>query len=440
MIGKPYCVIYAPVDTYSGYGARARDFAKALINLKKDEWQIEIVGCRWGNTPQKFLQEQKEWTWLSEYLSQSNQLTRQPDYMIWITVPNEFQKIGKYNIGVTAGIETTVCDPSWIEGCNRMDKVLVSSQHSKHVFEMSKFEQRDQNTNQIVNLIELRTPVEVLFEGADCDVFKKLEEDQLDNTFDKLDNISEDFCYLFVGHWMQGDLGHDRKNVGLLVRSFYETFKGKPNKPALILKTAGVGSSYLDRHDIMSRISKIRESIKGTDLPTVYLLHGEFSDEQINQLYNHPKVKAMVSLTKGEGFGRPLLEFSLTKKPIITTGWSGHIDFLDPEHTILLGGELEDVHPSALVPNTIIQGSKWFSVNLHEIPNALTVVQKEYDKYLNKAKRQYHKSKHFSLESMELEMGRIIQSIPSFAQQTQLQLPKLKKIQLSELKKESNEA
>ncbi len=187
---------------------------------------------------------------------------------------------------------------------------------------------------------------------------------------------------------MQGDLGQDRKNVGLLVRSFYETFKGKKNKPALILKTAGVGSSYLDRQEILTKIDKIRSSIKGDDLPTVYLLHGEFSDKEINELYNHPKVKAMVSLTKGEGFGRPLLEFTFTKKPLITTGWSGHIDFLDPEHAILLGGQLEDVSPSALVQNTIIQGAKWFSPNLMEIPQALTTVFTDYDKYVSKAKRQ----------------------------------------------------
>ena len=51
-----------------------------------------------------------------------------------ITIPSEFQPIGKYNIGVTAGIETTVAPGDWIEGINRMNLTLTSSEHSKKVF------------------------------------------------------------------------------------------------------------------------------------------------------------------------------------------------------------------------------------------------------------------------------------------------------------------
>ena len=75
--------------------------------------------------------------------------------------------------------------------------------------------------------------------------------------------------------------------------------------------------------------------------------NGEFSDYEMNELYNNPKVKAMVTTTKGEGFGRPLLEFSAVGKPIIASGWSGHLDFLNPSFTYLLPGNLENVHPSA---------------------------------------------------------------------------------------------
>jgi len=35
---------------------------------------------------------------------------------------------------------------------------------------------------------------------------------------------------------MQGEFGEDRKNVGLLIKAFYETFKNKKDAPALILK------------------------------------------------------------------------------------------------------------------------------------------------------------------------------------------------------------
>jgi hypothetical protein len=330
-MNKNTCVIYAPVQTFSGYGSRSRDVAKAIIELKKDEWDIKIIPCRWGNTPMNFIDENPEWKYLEEYFTQ--QLTQQPDIMIWITVPNEFQPVGKYNIGITAGIESTIAPAEWVEGCQRMDLVLGSSKHTIDILKNSKFEKRDQKTNQTIGVIEWTKDSDILFEGARTDVYQPDPRPCLIN-FD----MKEDFAYLFCGHWMQGQIGEDRKNVGLLIKAFYETFKNKTKKPALILKSSQVGSSYKDRDELVKRIKAIRSTVKSNNLPNVYLLHGEFTDEEMNSLYNHKKVKAMVSLTKGEGFGRPLLEFSLTNKPIISTNWSGHIDFLNEEFTTLLPG------------------------------------------------------------------------------------------------------
>ena len=256
-------------------------------------------------------------------------------------LPNEFQPIGKYNIGFTAGIESTICPPEWIEGINRMDLTFTSSEHSKKVFVESKFEKRNKQTNALEGEIKLEKPIEVLFEGADTEVYKAIDTPCSLNIY-----IKEKFAYLFVGHWMPGDVGEDRKNVGLLVKAFFETFKNKTNKPALILKTSQVGSSYIDREDILKKIKQIAKTVNSNNLPNVYLLHGDFTDSEMNELYNHSRVKAMVSLTKGEGFGRPLLEFTLVKKPLICSGWSGQIDFLDSQFTNLIGGQLTPVHPS----------------------------------------------------------------------------------------------
>jgi hypothetical protein len=431
---KPLFLISCPIDTYSGYGARSRDLVKAII--EQDKYDVKIMPQRWGNTPWGFIEDHKDaWGFLQQHIYNLPQLHKQPEVWMQITVPNEFQPVGKFNIGVTAGIETTTCDASWVEGVNRMNVTLVSSEHAKKVFLDSKYEQRNQQTNQVVGIIEVQKPIEVLFEGVDLEMYKQLEDVQSD-MFD-LNKIPEDFCYLSVGHWMQGDVGEDRKNVGLTVKAFYETFKNRKNKPALVLKTAGAGSSYMDRDAILNKIDQIRRSVNSKDLPSVYLLHGEFSDEEVNKLYNHPKVKALVSLTKGEGFGRPLLEFSLTKKPIISTNWSGHVDFLDPQHTTLLGGHLTNVHQSAAVANMLLQESQWFSVNTQEVGFAFVDVFENYDKYLPKAKRQYHRSKtKFSYEAMAAETGYIFDRyIPEFPKPVQLKLPQLKKIELPKLKK-----
>lgn len=434
---KPMFVISCPIDTYSGYGARSRDLVKALIELKNNEYDIKILPQRWGNCPWNFIEDHnEEWGFLSQYLlPTSNQLPKQPEIWAQVTVPNEFQPIGKFNIGFTAGIETTVCAPQWIEGLNRMNINIVSSNHAKTVFETSVFEKRDNNTNNVVGHIKLEKPVEVLFEGADLTkYFPSTEKNSIN-----LDNIKESFAYLFVGHWMQGQIGEDRKNVGLLVKLFYETFKNKKKTPALILKCSGAGASYLDRNEMLNRINQIKSQVKADTLPNIYLLHGEFSDKEVNDLYNHKKVKAMVSLTKGEGFGRPLLEFSLTKKPIITTNWSGHTDFLDSKFTTLVSGEVKQVHSSAAIKDMILQESGWFAPNTMEISQHLVNMFNNYKAYEKGAMLQYHKSKNnFSFEGMKNVLSLYLDKIPEFPKQVKLQLPKLNKIELPKLKKVEN--
>ena len=423
---KPVFVISCPIDTYSGYGARSRDLVKAIIEL--DKYDVKILPQRWGNTPWNFIQDhQEKWGFLAQHLLQQPQMNQQPDIWAQVTIPNEFQPIGKYNIGFTAGIESTLCAPDWIDGLNRMNVNFVSSKHSKQVFEDASFEQRDQNTQQVQRQIKLEKPVEVLFEGADIETYLPIQTKEIKDI--DLTSVKEDFAYLFVGHWLQGDLGEDRKNVGLLIKAFYETFKNKMKKPALILKASMGGTSYLDREEMLKRIATIRKSVSSNNVPNVYLLHGEFSDEEMNQLYNHPKVKSMVSLTKGEGYGRPLLEFSLTKKPILTTNWSGHIDFLDPEFTTLMSGELKEIHKSAS-NDWLIKEAKWFNVEHGEIGFYLRDIFEHYKKYIPLGRKQAHRSRtQFSFEKMKDLLGsRLEELIPEFPKEVKLQLPKLKKV------------
>jgi glycosyltransferase involved in cell wall biosynthesis len=428
---KPLFIISCPFDTYSGYGARSRDLVKAII--KTDKYDVRLLSQRWGNTPFGFCKDNPEWTFLLNHHLPGNQIPKQPEMWAQVTVPNEYQPVGKFNIGFTAGIETTVCPAEFIEGCNRMDLNIVSSEHTKKVLVESKFEKRNKETNNLEELVELKKPVEVLFEGADTDIYKVIEKNQITNI--NLDSIQEEFAYLFVGHWMQGDLGEDRKNVGLLVKAFYETFKNKTKKPALILKTTQVGASYVDREEILKKLKVIRKTVNSKNLPKVYLLHGEFSDSEMNELYNHPKVKAMVNLTKGEGFGRPLLEFSLSKKPIITSAWSGQMDFLNPEFICGLGGTLTNVHPSA-ANQFLLADSQWFSPDHGQIGYFLKDVFENYKKYVDNAKRQSYKSKNeFNWEKMaELIDSYLNKYVPEFPKEVKLKLPSLKKIELPKLK------
>jgi hypothetical protein len=429
---KPVFVISCPIDTYSGYGARSRDIVKAII--KTDKYDVKILPQRWGATPWGFIEDHKEeWGFLQSHLLNEPKLTQKPEIWAQITIPNEFQPVGKYNIGITAGIETTAVKGEWIEGCNRMNLVITSSEFAKKTFESMNYEIKNQQ-GQLQGYLKLTTPVEVIFEGVNTNLYKVIEQNQIKTI--NLDSIKESFAYLFVGHWTQGDFGEDRKNVSLLVKAFYEIFKNKKNKPALILKTSGSGSSYMDRDFILDKINQIKKSVNSKDLPNIYLLHGDFNDSEVNELYNHSKVKAMVSLTKGEGFGRPLLEFSLTKKPIIASGWSAHTEFLDPNFTIALKGELKLVGPSA-VNDWIIKESQWFNVDYGQVGHYLKDVFENYKKYTDGAKRQAYKSKNeFNWDKMFEKVDQIFtERIPEFPKEVQLQLPKLNKIELPKLQK-----
>ena len=415
-MSKPLAVVSCPLDTYSGYGARARDFVKALIEL--DKYEVKTISQRWGNTRFGYLEDHNEDLLLSTIVPQIN---KKPNLWIQITVPNEFKPLGEYNIGVTAGMETTLVHQSWIEGCNRMNLILTSSAHSKKVFTDVTYDIKNNQTNQVVKQIKLEKPIEILREGADLDkYFAKPTSD-----FD-LSDIKESFCYLFVGHWMQGDIGHDRKNVGYTIKSFLETFKNKQKKPALILKTQQVGSSILDQDRILRRIDDIRKTVRGT-IPNIYLVTGDLTDEQMNQLYNHPKVKAMVSFTKGEGFGRPLLEFSLTGKPIIASGWSGQLDFLDNKRALLIGGQLENVHKSAAVKDMILEQSQWFKPDDMHVARAWTDMFKKYKDFTIPAKQLKNSNKvEFSFDKMVEELKSYDEKyVPSFAVQVDLNIPKL---------------
>jgi hypothetical protein len=221
-MSKPICIVSCPIDTFSGYGARSRDFVKSLIASKGEEWDIRILSQRWGSTPWGYLKQHGEQDLINRIIPY---IPKQPDVWFQITVPNEFQSVGKLmNVGVTAGIETTICDPTWIDGINRMNVTYVSSKHAKDVFYASKF--REQNPQgQVVREITLQKPIEILFEGADLSKYFKTTEKLNYDVCKDLDTIPENFCYLFVGHWLQGEFGEDRKNVGYTIKAFLEVFR-----------------------------------------------------------------------------------------------------------------------------------------------------------------------------------------------------------------------
>ena len=425
---KKLLVLQGPVSSRSGYGDHTRDILKSLIEM--DKFDIKVVDLRWGDCPRNGIEEKDEHL---KKLFLTQNLHVQPDVFVQVSVPNEFQPKGKYNIGVTAGIETTAVSAPWIEGINRMDITIVPSEHSKMAFLNSVYDAVDKRTQQVTSQLRVTKPIEVIFEGVDITAFNskpKVSKD-LDN---ELNNIKESFCFLFVGHWLNGSHGHDRKDVGKLIETFINTFKANPSstRPALILKTSSATFSVVDRQNMKK---KIKEVIKRTGVknpPKIYLLHGNLTQEELNYLYNHQKVKAHVSFTKGEGFGRPLLEASLSEKPVIATNFSGHVDFL--KNSILLPGEIKAVHESAAWKDVILKESGWFYVNYMYASKVLRDVFKNYKKYLPNAKKQAKLSREsFSISAMNDKVKSFMDR--NVVEQVELTLPKLKQTKGNKLPK-----
>jgi len=419
---KPTLVFQAPVATRSGYGDHARDLLHSLYKL--DKFEIKVISTRWGATPMDALNYDNEFhKWIVDNIIQKPE--QKPDVYIQVTVPNEFQPLGHYNIGITAGIETTHCALDWIHGCNRMDLIITPSEHAKKSLVDTVYNEQDNKTKQLIAQHRIQKPVEVLFEGFDENDFGT----EVVAHISELDEVKEDFAFLFVGHWLKGDLGEDRKNVGMMIKTFAMAFKNEKVKPALILKTSTAGFSIMDRERL---ISKIRATL-GKDYKSVpvYLLHGDLTSAQMNGLYEHPKVKAMINFTKGEGFGRPLLEFSLTGKPVIVSNWSGHLDFLK-SGAVLLEGELKEVHESA-ADNFLLKEAKWFNVNVSKSLPVIKDVYKSYDKYkVNSFQLGKQNKQNFSLSKMTKLFDTILNQYGIYSKKQPtfqpMQLPKLKMV------------
>ena len=426
-MSKPVCLVTAPVATRSGYGAHSRDIVRSLIEL--DRYDVKIWSVRWGNCPMNALTaDDPNDKMIIDRLLQKPELPNQPEISISILVPNEFQPVAKYNIGITAGLECSVVPPAWIEGMNRMNMNIVPSNFVSDVFKTCVFDVKDDKTQQIKGQLKYEKPIEVLFEGTDTNIFKKTKEFSK-QLVDEMKNIEESFNFLYVGHWLSGNIGEDRKDTGMMLKVFLETFKNKKKKPGLIMKTSGAGFSILDREDILKKINVIKSQVKG-DLPNIYLIHGDFTDEEMNEIYNHPKVKAHVNITHGEGFGRPLLEASISEKPIIASDWSGHKDFLSSGLANLIPGGLVDVPKNSFPKDMYIQGSQWFTVNYQSVSSVMKGVFSSYKKYTLNAKKlgKVNKSK-FSLKAMTRELGKMLDKyVPEFPKEVELKLPKLKKV------------
>lgn len=437
---KPTCVFTAPLWTRSGYGDWSLAVAKSLI--KYDKFNLKLVPTPWGQCTKIRLIDELERGAEDDLELQAvrcimrEQLPQQPEVFIQMTIPNEFHAPAKFNIGMTAGIETTLPKADWLEGLNRMNATFCLSNHVKNVLGVASYNKVPEGAPQGTpsTVLKCERPLEVCFWGIDTTKFYKT--DVIEPAVaEELSTIPEETAFLFVGQWTHGSLFDDRKDIGNLIKTFCETFRGIDKKPCLILKTNGAMLCNIDREDMLAKLHSIRAEA-GDDIPNVYLLHGNLSTKEMNSLYNHPKVKAFVTFTHGEGQGDPILQATLAGKPVLAPRWSGQLDYLNSKYAVLLDGELKPVSPGS-VNDWIIKESSWFYVDYKKAGEKMWDVMFNYNPYLEKAEKlRLENVADYSVEAMDKVFHSLLDKyVPKFAVNQPIILPKLKKITLPKLSK-----
>jgi len=331
--------VRGPLLSISGYGNHTRQVYRWLSEKTNHKLTTQILP--WGITPWH-INPDNERGLIGKIMSESVSLDgNEQFYMSFqVQLPNEWDtSLARFNVGVTAAVETDLCNPHWVQCCNQMNLVVVPSNHTKKVLQ-------DSGT--------VTTPIVVVPESFP-DSFLQDEIDAF-----ALPDVKTSFNFLMFGQITGGNAFSDRKNTFFTLKWLLEEFNGDPDV-GVIIKTNNGRNTSIDRKMVRDTLRKVRGEIN-SDVP-VYLLHGAMTDEEIAGLYKNQKIKALVTATRGEGYGLPLLEAAAAGTPVIATNWSGHLDFLNNGKWLKLDYKLQNVHPGKVDGQIFVENSKWAEVD-----------------------------------------------------------------------------
>jgi glycosyltransferase involved in cell wall biosynthesis len=332
---KKNVLLRAPLLSYSGYGTHARQIFRWL--LSRDDVNVSTNIVPWGITPW-MINGDFEGGLINEIMMRSGPPSDQKsDVTLQLQLPNEWDpNLGHANIGISACVETDKCNPAWIDCCNKMDAIVVPSEHTKKTL---------QNSGDVL------VPLSVVPESY----YDALRDDQGPDT-------GLDFCtnfnFLLFGQFTGNNPENDRKNLFYSIKWLCEVFKSDPDV-GIVIKTNSGTNSTIDRLVTTKLLRQLLSEVRDGPYPKFHFLHGAFTSAEIGSIYRHPKIKALVSFTRGEGFGLPLLEAAVCGLPVIATDWSAHTEFLNRGKFLGVDYTLEEVHGSRIDNQIFMPGTKW---------------------------------------------------------------------------------
>lgn len=382
-------LVKGPVLSQSGYGEQAR-FALRALRSREDIFDIYIIPISWGSTGWVSINNEER-AWVDQQIAKAHNYSQQGgtfDISLQVTIPNEWENIAPINIGYTAGIETDKVAPEWLAKANSMDKIIVVSNHAKEVFESSKYQGTHPQTGEPASL-SCSTPIEVVNYPV-----RKFSKKTL-----KL-NLEHEFNYLAISQW------GPRKNFDNLINWFLE--ENFDQEVGLILKTSIRNNSLIDRSAAENRLKNILSNHEDRKC-SVYLLHGDLSEQEMTSLYQTGKIKCLISTAHGEGYGLPLFEAAYNGLPVIAVNWSGQQDFLCiPQKNkekkplfLTVDHELKNVQQEAVWQGVINADSKWAFPKEGSFKRRLREIRNSYPRFKKQAKTlQKHIIENFTEEKM----------------------------------------
>ena len=387
-------LLKGPLLSRSGYGEQSR-FALRSLRSRPELFDIYIINTPWGSTGQIAgdSEEKRFINFCAMKAAQHVQAGGTFDISVQVTIPNEFEKIAPVNIGYTAGIETTKIAPVWIQKINEMvDKVIVVSNHSKKVLEQTTYDVKDQHGNTVPDW-GVQVPVESVNYPVRA---SEAEEIEL--------NLETDNNFLVISQW------GPRKNLENTIKWFVEKFKDD-DTVGLVLKTNVARDSITDREFTVKRLEQFLNTVPDRKCK-VYLVHGDLTPGQLTTLYTHPTMKALINIGHGEGYGLPLFEAAYNGLPLITTTWSGQMDFITKPNkkgknvprVAAVDYDIKPVQKQAVWPGVIQEDAMWAYARETSFKRVLGEVLEKETHYTKEAETlKNHILENFTEEKMYRE-------------------------------------
>tara|TARA_R110000824_G_scaffold57820_2_gene157058 strand:+ start:1331 stop:2605 length:1275 start_codon:yes stop_codon:yes gene_type:complete len=379
---KQKVIIKGPALSQTGYGEQTR-FALRALQSRPDLFDIYLMNLEWGKS-NHIIEPNEEKAGIIDLLRKTAKFIHDTngegtvDVSLQVTIPNEFEQMAPINIGYTAGIETTKVAPVWLQKTNEiMDRIVVVSNHSKEVFEETVVEAQDSSGAKFP--YRLQKPVTAV-------------NYPIKNTTPQpcaLD-LPFDFNYLVVSQW------GPRKNFENTIKWFIE--ENIDREVGLVIKTNSYKNCYIDREHTRLRLQSLLDAYPERKC-SITLLHGYMSEEEMQGLYNHDKIKAFINIAHGEGFGLPLFDAATAGMPIITVGWSGQCDFLYvpqkgkkgkikyKSHFLKVDYDILPVQEEAVWSGIIEPDAQWAFAKEGSYKMALRKMKNEYHVYEGLAKK-----------------------------------------------------